>query len=242
MARAKAAADPPAGFSGFGRDVSSFFEQLAANQNREWFEAHRETYEQAVRAPLAALVDALAFAFEAHGIALTGSAKTSLFRINRDVRFSKDKSPYKTNAGAVLSRDGTKQGTGVLYVQVGGAESSFMALGFYGPEPDDLDALRQAIVASPKAWAKTEAALQKAGLALSREHALSRVPKGFEAHAGSKLADVLRLKSLVVRRPIEPDMLFTPGLIDEVIGFARAGEELLSFGRNAIDQGRARRG
>ena len=241
MARATPAASPPGGFSGFGRNALTFLEQLAVNQNRDWFEAHRATYEQEVRAPLAALVDALAFAFEAHGIKLTGNPKTSLFRLNRDVRFSKDKSPYKTNAGAVLSRDGTKRSTGILYVQVGGANGSFMALGFYDPDPDDLFALRTAIAASPKTWNKTETALRKAGLALSREHALSRVPKGFEVEAGSTLADVLRLKSLVVRRSIEPETLFTPGLIDQVIDFARAGEGLLSFGRNAIDQGRAQR-
>ena len=240
MAVAKTA-ERPAGFSGFGRNALTFFEQLADNQNRDWFEAHRETYEDEVRAPLAALVDALAFAFEAHGIKLTGSAKTSLFRINRDVRFSKDKSPYKTNAGAVLSRDGTKQGTGILYVQVGGADGSFMALGFYDPEPDDLHALRQAIAASPKAWAKTENGLQRAGLDLSRAHSLARLPKGFEAQSGSALAGVLRLKSLVVRQALDKETLFTPGLIDEVIGFARAGEALLSFGRNAIDAGRANR-
>ncbi len=241
MARAEIAAAVPAGFAGFGRNALTFFEQLAHNQNRDWFEAHRHIYEQDIRAPFAALVDALGFSFGALGVALTGSAKTSLFRINRDVRFSKDKSPYKTNAGAVLSRDGTKQGTGILYIQVGGTDDSFMALGFYGPEPDDLHALRQAIVAFPKEWAKTESALQTARLDLSREHALTRMPKGFEPHAGSTLADVLRLKNLVVRRRIEPEALFIPGLIDEVVDFARAGEDLLRFGRNAIDRGRAER-
>ena len=122
MAKRAPAAEPGGSrpFEGFRPAALTFLKDLAANQNRDWFQANKSAYETELRAPMGALVDALAFAFEVHDIALTGDAKRSLFRIHRDVRFAKDKNPYKTNVSAVLSRDGTRHGTGILYIQVGG--------------------------------------------------------------------------------------------------------------------------
>ena len=235
MARA-AARKPEAapGFHGFGRGALTFLEQLAENNNREWFQANREVYDREVLAPLSALVSALAFAFETHDIKLTGDSKRSLFRINRDVRFSNNKSPYKTNASFVMSRDGSKQSPGILYFQIGGGQGTFMAQGFYTPEPEDLAALRQAVADKPAAWAKTETALAKGSLQLSRSDTLVRMPKGFEAHADSAIADVLRLKSFVVTRTVPQAHLFSAALVDDVVAFARDGAALLAFGRGAI--------
>ena len=219
-------------FSGFPRGASEFLAELAANNNREWFLAHKERHERDVKAPLGALVDALAMAFAAHDIPLTGNAKASPFRINRDVRFSNDKSPYKTNAGAVLSRDGTRKGRGILYVHIT-PKDGLMAMGFWSPEPADLHALRDAIVKRTVAWAKVTAALDKAGLTLSTEDALSRLPKGFDA-ADPALAETLKLKHLVVRRPVTLARMRRAGLVEEILDFARAGLPLLEFGWKAI--------
>jgi uncharacterized protein (TIGR02453 family) len=146
-------------FEGFGPGALDFFTVLAAHQTRAWFLANKAT----------------------HDIPLTGDAKRSLFRIHRDVRFSRDKSPYKTNAGATLTRDGAKMARGVLYIQVGGAEGSFMAVGFYGPEPKDLHAIRAAIAADPDRWLGLQAALAGAGLAFSMTAAQTRPPRGLDA-------------------------------------------------------------
>ena len=229
-------------FTGFGRRALTFFEDLAVNQNRDWFAAHKDIYDVHIRGPMEALVESLAVAFAAHDIPLTGSAKASIFRIYRDVRFAKDKSPYKTNAGAVMSRDGTKGGKGILYVQVGGEERAFMAAGFYGPEPDDLAALRHAIAHSPDRWGVVEAALAEADLALSRGAAMARMPKGFEAFAASPLADALKFRNLIVSRPIPVERIYEPGLIDDILAFARACLPLLEFGRSAIDRARGVQG
>jgi uncharacterized protein (TIGR02453 family) len=226
------------GFRGFGKVGLKFLADLAENNNREWFQAHREVYDTEIVAPMAAFIEALTLAFQVREVALTGDVKHSMFRIYRDVRFSKDKTPYKTNASCVLSRDGSKQGTGILYVQVGGTAAAFMALGFYGPEPDDLAALRQAIVQHPKRWSDVEASLEAAGLALSDEDSLVRMPRGFEAQAEAPFARVLRMRNLVVRRDIRPARVHSAGLVDDVVAFAREGAALLSFGRRAIDTGR----
>ena len=80
----------PAPFRGFSPRLFEFFEGLAAHQTRDWFLAHRADYDENVKAPMTAIVESLALAFAAHDIPLTASAERSLFRLNRDVRFSKD--------------------------------------------------------------------------------------------------------------------------------------------------------
>jgi uncharacterized protein (TIGR02453 family) len=238
MARAATKPIETGPFTGFGRGALTFFESLAANQDREWFAANKTTYEREVKAPMEALVEALALAFAAHDIPLTGSAKASLFRIHRDVRFSKDKSPYKTHAGAVLSRDGTKGGKGILYVQVGGAERAFVALGFWHPEPDDLAAIRAAIAAEPQRWLAVGKALAKSDLSVAGGPALARMPKGFEALAASPVAPVLKLHSLVVSRTLPADHIFGSPLIDDILAFTVSALPLLTFARSALDRAR----
>ncbi|HEY2048128.1 MAG TPA: DUF2461 domain-containing protein [Caulobacteraceae bacterium] len=226
-------------FEGFTPQLFEFFEALAANQNREWFQANKAAYERHVRAPMAAFVESLALAFAAHDIPLTGSAERSLFRLNRDVRFSKDKRPYKTNVAALLTRDGTKQGKGVFYISLGGHHDGverrgMVGAGFYAPEPPDLAALRSLISKAPERWLETETALADSGLACARENALARLPKGFEAYAGSPVADALKLKGLHVWREVPAERLYTPALIDESVEFARAILPLLEFGWSAL--------
>jgi len=231
-----AKAEPTArgAFRGFTPKAVAFFDGLAANNDREWFLANKAAHEAEVRGPMGALVEALAFAFAAHDIPLTGTAKQSLFRINRDVRFSKNKDPYKTNAGAVLSRDGTKTGRGVLYFQIGGTGAAFMALGFYHPEPSELAAMRRAIVRSPERWAAVVARLDEEGLALSRADSVSRIPKGFEAHAGEAFTEDLKLRDFVARRPLADSELQDPDLVRRVLAFTERGLPLLDFVWSAL--------
>ena len=116
-------------FSGFGPQAVPFFKALAFHQTKDWFEANRAIYEGEIKGPLGDLVEDLAARFAKAKTPLKGDRKASLFRINRDVRFAKDKSPYKTNAGAVLSRTGAKNDPGMLYFHVA-AEGCFAAAGF----------------------------------------------------------------------------------------------------------------
>ena len=154
-------------FSGFGPQAVPFFKALAFHQTKDWFEANRAIYEGEIKGPLGDLVEELAARFAKAKTPLKGDRKASLFRINRDVRFAKDKSPYKTNAGAVLSRTGAKNDPGMLYVHVA-ADGCFAAAGFYQPEPEALARLRAAIVRAPKAWKTMVAKLADGGLALDR--------------------------------------------------------------------------
>ena len=114
------------GFTGFPREATEFFRDLARNNNRDWFQAHKDVYEQACREPLKALD---------HRARSDGNAHLS--RINRDMRFSRDGAPYKTHvAGGV-------RGT---YINLS-SEGLWMGTGMYRPEPAVLQKFRSAIAA-----------------------------------------------------------------------------------------------
>src|SRR5271154_5074999 len=145
-------------FRGFGPQALPFFKALAFHQTREWFEENRETYETAVRAPMGDLAEETAARLAKAKIPIKGDRKASLFRIHRDVRFSKNKDPYKTNAGVAMTRSGAKNDPGVLYFHLS-PEGCFFAAGFYQPEPAALAKLRDAAARAPKAYKQTIAKL-----------------------------------------------------------------------------------
>jgi uncharacterized protein (TIGR02453 family) len=164
---------------------------------------------------------------------LKGDRKRSLFRLHRDIRFSKDKSPYKTHAGAVLTRSGAKNDHGLFYIHVA-PEECFAASGFYAPEPPDLARLRRAIVRGPRPYAKMVAALEKNGLELSREYDVSRVPREFAEAEDPAVIAALRKKSFICSRPIRAARLKSPALIEDLIAFAKDSLPLLLWGWAAI--------
>jgi uncharacterized protein (TIGR02453 family) len=230
----RASDQEPQGFTGFGPKALQFFHELAKHQDRQWFQEHQSVYEIEIQSPMAALVTTLAAELARRRIPLTGDMKRSMFRIHRDVRFSKDKSPYKTHAGAVLTRDGTKNSPGLLYIHVS-PEGSFTASGFYHPEPEQLAALRRAIATRPERFEAVERALQKARLSLGRDEALKRLPRGFEELPAGKTAENLKLKSFVVHREISEDALGRPRLVKVIADFAEEALPLLRFGWEAIE-------
>jgi uncharacterized protein (TIGR02453 family) len=220
-------------FSGFGPQALPFFKALAFHQTKDWFEANRAIYDGDVKGPLGDLVEELAARFAKAKIPLKGDRKASLFRINRDVRFAKDKSPYKTNSGAVLTRSGMKNDPGLIYAHIA-AEGCFAAAGFYQPEPDELARLRAAIVRAPKAWRTMIAKLAKAGLALDEEYAMKRAPRGFEDIGEADIAAAVRNKSFICSRPIAAARLAEPGLVDDIVAFTRHASPLLEWGWSAV--------
>ena len=223
---------PPPPFAGFAPDALAFLRELTANNTRDWFLPNKSRYETAVRDPLASLVTDLAARLAKTKTPLLADPKRSLFRINRDVRFSKDKSPYKTHAGATLTRDGEKLSQGLLYIHIDPL-GSFAAAGFYQPDPAQLARMRGALSADPKGWTKVEAALARHGLELSREAVLARTPKGFE-QAPPAVAEALKLKGWIVERKFSPAEIRTPKLLDTLVDFAGQSAPLLHFGWAAL--------
>jgi uncharacterized protein (TIGR02453 family) len=216
-------------FPGFVPETLKFLKALGFHQNREWFEENRALYMSAVKEPMEAYVAALSQACTAKKIPLHGEPKRATFRIHRDARFSKDKKPYKTNAGCVITRTGQKGSPGLVYTHVS-PEGCFFAAGFYHPEPEQLAEMRKAIVKKPAAWLAVEKKLVDAGLELSRNDALKRNPQGFQ-EVDPRLVDAVRARNFSVRRPIADKLLLDGGkLVEAAALFAKDALPLLTFG------------
>jgi uncharacterized protein (TIGR02453 family) len=190
-------------FAGFPDEGLVFYEGLEADNSRTYWLAHRDRYESAVRAPLLALVEELAPEF--------GTPK--VFRPYRDVRFSKDKTPYKTHQGAVLHQEGA--GVGAVYVQVS-ADGLRVSGGSWRLQPDQVERYRRAVaddVQGPRLVAEADR-LRAAGWSVEGER-LVRAPRGYPADHDR--IDLLRHKSLHATRSWEPaDWLHQPEALDRV--------------------------
>jgi uncharacterized protein (TIGR02453 family) len=220
------------GFAGFRPAATQFFRDLRANQEKAWFTEHREIYEREVKAPMGSLVEDLAAELGRRGLPLTGDATRGLFRIHRDVRFSRDKSPYKLHAGAVLTRDGRKSTPGLLYMHLDPL-GSFSAAGFYHAEPPELARLRDAIAYGPDEFLALEARLAASGLVLSRDESLARLPRGYE-QAPASVGWALRLRNFIVERPIAAKDLRSAALVGRLADFAAEAMPLLDWGWEAL--------
>jgi uncharacterized protein (TIGR02453 family) len=223
---------PVAPFEGFPLQAMAFLRTLDKNQTREWFAANKPDYERFVRGPLQSLVADVSARLAKAKVPLHGDPKRSLFRINRDVRFSKDKRPYNSHASAALTRDGDKHSQGVLYIHID-PSGSFAAVGFFRPEPAILQALRARLVAERDAWGKVERALAKADLRLSSDDTLVRLPRGFEA-TSERNDHLLKLKSWLVRRDLTAADIATPSLVDDIVSLSSNASPLLRFGWDAM--------
>ena len=221
-------------FKGFGPKALPFFEALKFHQSKEWFDENRGLYESDVVEPLVALLGDLTTAFARAKIPLKADGKRSIFRIHRDVRFAKDKSPYKTHAGAVMTRSGGKMEPGLLYLHIS-PEGCFAAAGFYMPESADLARIRKAIAAGKgKRFLAVAAALKKGKLELGAESQLTRLPRGFEALKDGPLDGSVRLKSFIVEEPLPDRLLTSPKLVETVMAFTKRALPLLDFGWAAL--------
>jgi uncharacterized protein (TIGR02453 family) len=216
-------------FKGFGPQALPFLKALGFHQTKAWFEENRAIYEQQIKEPLGDLVEELSEALAAAKIPLRGDRKKAVFRLHRDTRFSKDKSPYKTNSGAVLNRDGTRGTGGMLYIHIA-PEGCFAAAGWYMPEPAELAQFRAAIVKAPKAFFAMEAALAKGKLALSSDHTLKRTPKGYEQVTDPALLVAVKRTGFVVSRPLKETELGKPKLAGSIVAFAKDALPLLQYG------------
>ncbi len=119
-------------FKGFGQKAIPFLKALDFHQSREWFQENRALYESELHEPFCDLVETLSERFLAAGLGLRGDRKKSLFRINRDVRFAKDKRPYNQHLSAILSPDGTKMEQGVFFVYIG-VDRCFAGVAWWQP-------------------------------------------------------------------------------------------------------------
>jgi uncharacterized protein (TIGR02453 family) len=229
-----AAPDPSREFAGFSLKALQFLRDLAQHNDRDWFQARKSIYDSELQEPFRKLIVQTSQQLQRVKVPLRADAKRSVFRIYRDVRFSPDKSPYKTHVSVVFDRHLTKGGDGILYVHIQPGES-FTALAFYQPIPQKINRLRESIVDQRAKFLKMLAHLKTEGLALSPdEDALKRVPRGFEEFADSDIAQYLKNRSFIIRQSLPDTLLQSDALPEKLVDFTLRGLPFLKFGWAAL--------
>jgi uncharacterized protein (TIGR02453 family) len=221
-------------FSGFSPQTLKFLRGLKKNNDRAWFVPHKELYERECLAPLRALTVDLASALQKAKIPIDADASRVGFRIYRDVRFSRDKSPYKTNLGTYLPHRGVRGAPGGLYVHVAPKES-FAVAGFYQLDKEPLQRWREAMASDPKRFQGVLRALGRKGLTLSeQEDALKRMPRGFEALAESPIAAYFKVGTFMVSEKLSDADVAGDGLIEKSLALVKNAKPLLEYGWDVL--------
>jgi uncharacterized protein (TIGR02453 family) len=211
-----------------------FLEELQRNNNRSWFEGHRPKYENA-RADFFTMVEALIKAiskFDAPIGQLT--VKDSIFRINRDVRFSKDKRPYKNHFSCYFNKDG-KKGQGAGYYLHIEPRQSFAAGGIWMPEPPVLAGIRQEIDYNFAEWKRItgEKVFKKMFPAgVTSEEVLVRAPKGYDED--NPALQFLKMKSFTVSKTFGDREVLASNFVKEAGSVFKSMKPFVDFLNTAL--------
>src|ERR1700735_4298916 len=219
----------------FTPEAMKFLRGLARNNDREWFEARRTTYERALNAPMLALVEEINDSIVDFAPEHVRPPHKVAMRIYRDIRFSPNKQPYKTHLSAWWSRRGMeKTSGGGFYLQIS-PQQVMIAAGVYMPEREQLLALRRWMSAHHESYRATLKKLFKsrgAGFELSESEALTRMPKGFDRNDPAD--ELVRAKSWGVRAWLPGEAALEPTLAREIVRRFRLMRRIVHTLNNAI--------
>lgn len=207
-----------------------FLKDLKKNNNKPWFDAHRKEYESA-KADFVAFIQTVIDKHSKSDPTIKSiTAKECIFRINRDIRFSKDKSPYKTNMGAYINRGGKKSIFGGYYFHCEPGQS-FVGGGLWMPMPPELNKVRQEIDYNFDAFKKiiTSKKFKSVYKDLSREseYVLTRLPKDYEPT--NPAAEYLKMKSFVALTSLKDSDLTSKDLVRKTTEAFTALQPLIEF-------------
>ncbi|MCF8331917.1 MAG: DUF2461 domain-containing protein [Bacteroidales bacterium] len=215
--------------------VFEFLQQLRENNNREWYHANKRKY-QFAKASVEAFLDQLIPALMKLNPAFQGlTPKMTMFRIFRDLRFSKDKRPYKTNFGAVIARGGRKSKYSGLYIHLEPG-NSMVGGGIYHPEKEVLDAIRKEIYYNGHILREIigKPEFKKYyGTVSSMGDELKHLPKGYSNEAPNQ--DLLKMKTMVAMHQLDDDVLLSDQAIPEILKAYKILHPLNDFLNEAID-------
>ena len=191
------------------KESIDFLKILSKNNNRDWFNKHKERYSKA-HDNIILFADALLTEMNKHDHIETVSGKKSLYRIYKDVRFSKDKTPYNSHWSGGFKR-ATKQLRGGYYFHLQSG-NSFLAGGFWGPNPDDLQRIRQDIALNYDDWKKflTDKPFVKIFGKLIGEQ-LSSAPRGYAKD--HEAIDLLRYKQFIIKHSFSDQEVYSPDFV-----------------------------
>ena len=211
-------------------ELFRFLRELRAHNERTWFEANKARYLSVVRDPVLAFIEAVApklIAISPHVVADSRPSGGSLLRVYRDTRFSRDKTPYKTNVGLRFPHGAGKDIHGPGYYLHLAPDEVFMGAGMWHPDPDALHAVRQAIVKDPKGWKRA----QRSALTHTEE-SLRRAPRGFDPE--HPLVEDLKRTSFTTSRPFTEKQACSPKFPQLFVGACRQEAPLMKFLAKAL--------
>lgn len=215
-------------------DLFRFLEELKANNDRIWFKSNQARFEQTVREPLLAFIAAFEEPLANISPSMLAIAKKSggsMFRIHRDTRFSKDKSPYKTWAAVQFRHEAGRDAHAPCYYLHLAPGDVFVGAGIWHPDRAALDAIRVLIDEKPAKWVKARDAVLLAGWDLEGE-ALKRIPRGYAAE--HPLADDLRRKDFIAVRRLSEQDVVQSGFLQRYTDLCREPIELMKFLTEAL--------
>ena len=219
----------------FEPELFRFLRDLAAHNDREWFGKNRERYERDVRTPFLAFIAAFAeplSRISRHVVADPRPVGGSMFRMHRDTRFSKDKTPYKTHAAAWFRHRGGKHDRGpgfYLHLEPGRV---FAGAGIWRPEPPTLERLRRAVATRGPAWKKATGGAFRRTCTLEGD-ALLRPPRGFPPDH-PLIEDIKRKDFTAILEWGENDAL-SPKFMARLASFCRTTTPFMRFLAKALD-------
>jgi uncharacterized protein (TIGR02453 family) len=213
-----------------------FLKDLKRNNNKPWFDAHREEYEAAKKDFEIFIRQLIDHHSKKDKSIASLTAKECMFRINRDIRFSKDKSPYKTNFGASINRGGKKSVFGGYYFHLEPGHA-FAGGGIWMPMPGELKKIRQEVdycfdefkkIISSKKFKSVYGGVDR-----SDEYKLSRVPKGYDP--ANPAAEYIKLKSFIALCPIADHELTSKELLKKSSTAFETLQPLVEFINRALE-------
>lgn len=217
------------GFAGFPAEGLKFLRDLKKNNNREWFQPRVETYKEKVRTPMLELVEALHRAMLKFAPDYVGEPPRCLYRIYRDIRFSKDKTPYKTRVDALFWRNSLKKDEGAAYYISVSPGNVFLGAGLYMPSSASLLAVRQHVAENAKEFRATfESKKVRSLMGELKGTRLTRVPKGFSAV--DPAAELLKHRQFVLSGTLdEPGLATSPRVFRELLSRIEAVTPFVEF-------------
>ena len=215
--------------------IPTFLKALSKNNNKAWFDANRQAYEKA-KSDFREFISGIILGIGKFDNTIAAlDAKNCMFRINRDVRFSKDKRPYKTNMAGYFNKDG-KKGAGAgyyLHIEPG---ASFIAGGIWMPEPGTLAGIRQEIDYNLKDINRilgTPGFKKYFPQGLDTSNMLQRPPKGYDTD--NPAIELIKLKSFIVSKPFTDKEMASESFEKEILTAFRTMKPLVDFINRALD-------
>lgn len=219
--------------TGFTPQTFQVLSELEANNTREWYEENKTRLKDQARTPFASMLGIATVLLDGSRYPLMGSDKT-MFRQNRDVRFSKDKTLYKTNVSGMLTKSGTKnEMAGVVYAQIG-PTGGLLAGGFYQLSTADLNKVRDRMIADTDQFSDIAAKLEEKGYPLSRDNTLKTMPRGFKQNDDHPLADFLKLKGYTVSNAQPKDVWLSGDIVERLVALAETIGPLNAWVQDAL--------